>query len=477
MEHGDKSVKKRGTSFVMTWFNILCTMAGTGILQLPYTLQQGGWACIALVFIIAVMTCYNGVILINSLYLNPEGKRLAGYPQIGQAACGKTGTIIVQIFHKATLVGVTTLFLILAGKFLLEALGGDGDGMVFKTVDPGRFTKLWTGVAGIVVWIPVVAFKTMKEIAPLAIFGIATSMLVVVVVVVFSFMLYPITPGTDAVILLPPNVSGCNTTTFAHCSVLQTKPFDIQLFPSAFAAITLSFGGHAVFPSIEQHMRRPSGFASTLSAAFITLVFLYVLTAVSGYFVFGGATYSPILCNLPRDSTWMGYATKVTKLLVATHVMIAYPMLMNVVVTELEALLKIEREGRGCFVQFLLRTVLRTAFVAVTVVVALEVPYFAPFMSFVGAACLGMIVFILPVIFHWILRTRMSKHTRNDNERGLLEKVAVDPKGHLKPVRPMHCLEMAWGVFIVLCGATGGAIGGYQSLNEIVAKFQRGDTQ
>ena len=75
MEHGDKSVKKRGTSFVMTWFNILCTMAGTGILQLPYTLQQGGWACIALVFIIAVMTCYNGVILINSLYLNPEGKR------------------------------------------------------------------------------------------------------------------------------------------------------------------------------------------------------------------------------------------------------------------------------------------------------------------------------------------------------------------------------------------------------------------
>ena len=25
------------------WFSILCTMAGTGILQLPYTLKQGGW--------------------------------------------------------------------------------------------------------------------------------------------------------------------------------------------------------------------------------------------------------------------------------------------------------------------------------------------------------------------------------------------------------------------------------------------------
>ena len=31
--------------------------------------------------------------------------RLAGYPQIGQAACGKAGIVIVQVFHKATLVG------------------------------------------------------------------------------------------------------------------------------------------------------------------------------------------------------------------------------------------------------------------------------------------------------------------------------------------------------------------------------------
>ena len=76
---------------------------------------------------------------------------------------------------------VTTLFLILAGKFLLESLGGDGDGMLFtvcetcmqlreisqkyspsnelayngQTVDAARFTKLWTGVAGIIVWVPV----------------------------------------------------------------------------------------------------------------------------------------------------------------------------------------------------------------------------------------------------------------------------------------------------------------------------------
>ena len=41
------NTKKTGT-----WFTIICTMAGTGILQLPLTLQQGGW--IGLVLIVVV---------------------------------------------------------------------------------------------------------------------------------------------------------------------------------------------------------------------------------------------------------------------------------------------------------------------------------------------------------------------------------------------------------------------------------------
>lgn len=463
----------------MTLFNILCTMAGTGILQLPYTLKQGGWACVGLVVAIGMITCYNGIILIRSLYLVDGGKRLAGYPQIGHAACGKAGTIIVQVFHKATLVGVTTIFLILAAKFLLEGLGGGGDGMLFHVHDTVRFTNIWTVVAGVIVWIPVITFKTLKEIAPLAIFGIATSMACVVVVVVFAFLLYPIHQDSSAVILPFINVTGCNSTDLLGCPVLARKSFDYKLFPSAFAAITLSFGGHAVFPSIEQHMRKPSQFASTLSIAFSVLVALYLVTAISGYYVFGDSTYSPILCNLPRDNSWMGYLTKFTKLLVAIHVMIAYPMLMNVVVRELEVLFRIEKEGRPCCVQFLLRSLLRTAFVGLTVVVAIEVPYFAPVMSFVGAVCLTMIVFILPVVFHWILRTRMARQQRLGNpmydpaskDGDMRTRLTENPSSTThknKPIAPMHCLEMLLGCFIVLCGVTGGAIGGFQALRDII---------
>ena len=37
-------------------FSILCTMAGTGILQLPLTLKQGGWVCLSLIIVVALMT-------------------------------------------------------------------------------------------------------------------------------------------------------------------------------------------------------------------------------------------------------------------------------------------------------------------------------------------------------------------------------------------------------------------------------------
>ena len=50
-----------------------------------------------------------------------------------------------------------------------------------------------------------------------------------------------------------------------------------------------------------------------------------------------------------------------------------YPMLMNVVVNEMEALFNIDTKFQSCCVRFLLRTANRTVFVAITVVVAMEV--------------------------------------------------------------------------------------------------------
>lgn len=56
---------------------------------------------------------------------------------------------------------------------------------------------------------------------------------------------------------------------------------------------------------------------------------------ILGYQTFGDNTYSPILCNLPHS----GVITIIMKLLIATHVLCAYPILMNVLCQEMEVLL------------------------------------------------------------------------------------------------------------------------------------------
>lgn len=70
------------------------------------------------------------------------------------------------------------------------------------------------------------------------------------------------------------------------------------------------------------------------------------------------------------------------------------------------------------------------------------VPLFPQFMELVGALCLSMIVFVLPVIFDWKLRSL------NGEKISLLSKVV--------------------GPVIILVGAAGGTIGTVQAVRGII---------
>eukprot|EP00943_MAST-04B_sp_MAST-4B-sp1_P002120 g2120.t1 len=452
-----------------TLFSILCTMAGTGILQLPFTLKQGGWLCLTLLFIVALMTNTTGKWLIHCLYessnnnkelLLQPSKRLNDYPSIGEAAYGTSGRILVQIFHKSTLVGVTTIFLILAGKFLMEGIGGSGEGFVPNlgtAEDASEWQTRWTLITAGIVAVPVTLIPNMSEMHSLALFGLLCTVLCVIEIVVFAFLFKPIQQQTVIQYNLPVPTN-FNSTHFGKS--VSHSYFNINEFPTSFAAITLSFGGHAVFPSIEKHMEDPNrNFNRTFNFAYLILLSVYLLAAIFGYLTFGDITYSPILCNFPRDtSTILGTITATTKLMIAFHVMSAYPILMNVVCTELEQTLGIEGTNRGneaggnitnqnvdTFKARSARFFLRISLVALTCFVAVMVPYFPDVMSLVGAMCLTMIVFVLPVAFSFKLR---------GDKMSILEKV--------------------WGLCIVCCGCIGGIIGTIQAFQSIASKLLAG---
>lgn len=181
-----------GTGYWASVSSVLCTMVGTGILGLPYTLKQGGWVGAGLIAVIGLMTNYTGKLVVGALYLSPPAPgdavrsgRLKGYPAIGRAAYGKGGLTVVHLFHKATLVGVATLFLILAAKFLVDGVGGGGGGFAPSLGSPAAkeaWTKRWTIIAAAVGAVPVVLVRTLGEIGPVTLMGALASVLTVVVV-------------------------------------------------------------------------------------------------------------------------------------------------------------------------------------------------------------------------------------------------------------------------------------------------------
>jgi amino acid permease len=485
-------------------FSILCTCIGTGILQLPLTLKQGGWTCLLLILLVAILTNTTGRWLIKCLY-SPRGlttsappRRLADYPAVGLEACGVCGKLTVQVFHKATLLGVTSIFMVLTAKFLLEGIGGGGEGFVPSLGTPADaplWQKRWAVVAGVIVWFPVVFIKSMKEVEPLALFGMLASLLCVLEIVVFALILQPVTSTTAHDFQLPVPPTWLNQTNIKNGGSVEHSVFTLAQFPVAFSAITLSFGGHAVFPDIEKSMKNSQAFDATFNLAYAILLVVYVLAAVFGFYTFGDITYSPILCNFPRStSTVMGAVTASTKLLIAFHVMSAYPILMTVLTTEIESSLGWRSNGANdsagnasddqehgllptaeepqyeqgqvsllrhnpphsstgakngvedsSWSLFFKRTLLRTVLVVLTCCIAIFIPFFGLLMELVGAMCLTMMVFVLPVVFSWSLW---------GDQMSMAQKV--------------------YGIFIVSVGAIGGMIGTVQALQDIAHSLQAG---
>ena len=84
--------------------------------------------------------------------------------------------------------------------------------------------KKFALIGGAIVLLPMLFLRTVNEIAPVSFLGLCASIIVVLVV----------------------TIGGLVDQHDRHITELtSTKPLDVTNFPSAFAAITVSFGGHA----------------------------------------------------------------------------------------------------------------------------------------------------------------------------------------------------------------------------------------
>jgi amino acid permease len=71
--------------------NVLC---GVGILSTPYAVKQGGWLGLVILAVLGALAWYTGILLRRCLD-SKEG--LETYPDIGHAAFGTSGRIIISV--------------------------------------------------------------------------------------------------------------------------------------------------------------------------------------------------------------------------------------------------------------------------------------------------------------------------------------------------------------------------------------------
>ncbi|ORY46340.1 hypothetical protein BCR33DRAFT_715453 [Rhizoclosmatium globosum] len=299
----------------------------SGVLQLPYALNQAGWVGIGLVL------------------LQPEGgRRLKGFSHIGYEAFGDTGRWLVEGFTSAMLMGVPIVYLILSGMNLELIFG------VFSM-------QTWIVLSALVVLIPFLLFKTLKEIAIFSAFGVFATF------------------------------------------VVTHKFVDLTQFASALGSISFSYAGNYIYPEVEQSMAEPKKFQQVLSLSMIIISIMYLVTAALGYAAYGNLTDSPILNNLPK-----GFISNFSVFVITLHVLLAIPVVVTTFSLEMERrldLLKVangdtQREDRY-------RVLLRIVIMGVIVGLAIAIPFFKDFMTLLGAVANTALIFVFPVVFDFKL--------------------------------------------------------------------------
>ncbi|KAF9186791.1 hypothetical protein BGZ49_004146 [Haplosporangium sp. Z 27] len=324
----------QGSNF-LAFANVVCAVAGTGTLGLPYAFRLGGWIGVGILILSLVMSIYTANLLIKCIYYDGV-HRLSSYQQVGMHAFGRVGFIAVWFFYATTVIGVPVMFLILAGTEL--------QGLV-SNIDIS--IKEWIWICAAIVAFPFVLMKTMREVALTSIFGALATVVLVIVAVRGSILDF-------------------------HNPVYSDVSHSLMLFsnlPTALATISMCFGGNAIYIHVEESMRYPRAWNRVVAAALCTCSVLYLATAIPGYITYGDRAESPILNNLPKD-----IFTKVGTGFIIIHVILTAPIPLTSFALEIERLADITVNRRGLIMERVYRTFLRIAIIGICGCIACTVP-------------------------------------------------------------------------------------------------------
>ncbi|CAI5968924.1 unnamed protein product [Closterium sp. NIES-65] len=381
--------KGSGSSFIQAMFNGVNILAGVGVLSTPYALMQGGWAGLLLLVLLAAICCYTGLVLRFCLDSEPG---LETYPDIGEAAFGQMGRLLISIVLYVELYACCVEFLILEG----DNLGA-------------MFPQLGLSVLGV-------------HLTSRHVFVLISALCILPTMYLrdLSLLSYVSAGGVVASVVVVSSVAWVGV---ADVGFHQSGPLlSIWGMPVTIGLFGFCYSGHAVFPNIYMSMRNRNDFNKVLYCSFILCTLIYGGMAVMGFTMFGSALENQITLNLPRQfiaskiAIWTTVVNPFTKYplmrtihppflssfasLHSTPLFSALPLsltrsfsLIFFLALCLEELLPLDPYSPDYRRASL---AIRTALVVSTVAVALLVPFFGYVMAFIGSFLSMTVSVMLP---------------------------------------------------------------------------------
>ncbi|KAI7852396.1 transmembrane amino acid transporter protein-domain-containing protein [Circinella umbellata] len=357
--------RTNGASSWYAYFNIVCLIAGTGMLGLPLALKKGGWAGLVMLILAWWMSSYTGVIMQKCMYKG-KNRRLASYKEIATESFGAIGGWVSFFFTTWIYLGTPVLYLVLAAQNLNQLCAGTA----------GEIGNLaWTIIWCTVVGIPFLFAKSLNNVAWTSFTGLFAVMITILITIILA--------GIDA-----PNHTDSHKDNIIW-----------EGFPVALATMSFSFGANVVYPNIEGGMKKPQQWRVVLVGAMCLCAVMYIAISVCGYYIYGTDVVSPIYNSVPSSP-----ARIVAIVLITINSVVSAPILLISFALDVEDMLNITIERYGSKTkEFLVRAALRSSLIVFVGAIGILIPFFDLLMSLLGAFSNCAIVFVFPVLFYWRL--------------------------------------------------------------------------
>ncbi|XP_052623028.1 amino acid transporter AVT1B [Lactuca sativa] len=351
---------------VVNGVNLLC---GVALLSTPYAVKEGGWLGLSIMFIFCVLCFYTGLLLRDCLDTHP---RLQTYPDIGEAAFGIPGRLLVSIVLYVELYASCVEFIILESDNISSLFPNTNVIIGGHQINSHSFFAIMITL----VVLPTVWLRDL------------------------SVLSYISAGGVFVIIILVCSLFWIGLVDKIGFQMETTKMLNLSTLPVSIGMYGYCYAGHAVLPNIYMSMEKKSQYPLVILASFGICTLIYAGVAIMGYMMFGESTESQFTLNLPPNllaskiAIWATVITPVTK----------YALVISPVAKSLEELIPSKHSKSHVY-----SILIRTALVISTLVVALSVPFFGLVMSLIGSLLSMLVSLIFPcACFLRILRGNVT---------------------------------------------------------------------